>query len=101
MAFHLEAEKERINSWLAKIIPQSILVDSGFGPKTSKKMWWESSDQQKTLFFDVLGLPGQKNKKTGRPSLDAAALEVLKAKHPEFMRIWDALEMQRSISVFS
>jgi DNA polymerase I-like protein with 3'-5' exonuclease and polymerase domains len=98
MGFQLQFEKGKINSWLKSIIPQSFLGD--LAPKSSKKSWWESTHQQKTLFFDILGLPAQKKRSTGRPTLDAEAIEVLRGKVPEYGRIWDALLTQRSISVF-
>ncbi len=98
MAFTLQFEKARINKWLASIIPQSFLGD--LTPKSSKKRWWESTHQQKTLFYDVLGFPQQKKRKTGQPTIDAEALEALAGKFPEFTRLWNALSLQRSISVF-
>lgn len=99
MAFNLQSERARINDWLRGLIPQAFL--EGFAPKNSKSAgWWESTHQQKTLFFELLGIAPQKNRKTGNPSLDDAALENLKKKSPEFSRIWKALSLQRSISVF-
>lgn len=98
MGFNLQLEKGRINEWLRRLMPQEFLGD--LAPKSSKKCWWESTHQQKTLFYEVLGLPAQKKRKTGAITIDAEALENLRAKAPEFVRIWDALEQQRSISVF-
>lgn len=97
MAFELQNERGKIYRWLEKIIPQSFVAPF---LKTSKSKWWESTAQQKLLFYDILGLSGQTNRKTGRPTLDAEALETLKRKNPEFTRLWDALSMSRSISVF-
>jgi uracil-DNA glycosylase family 4 len=98
MAFELQAERQRIYEWLSNIIPQSVVAP--YVGKTSKSQWWASPDQQKTLFYELLGLSGQRNRKTGRPTMDAEALETLKMKNPEYSRIWDALTMSRSISVF-
>jgi uracil-DNA glycosylase len=98
MAFELMTEKQRINSWLARLIPQSTLGD--LAPKSSKKSWWESTHQQKTLFYEVLGFPLQKKRSTGQPTVDAEALETLGRLFPEFERLWKALEAVRSISVF-
>jgi uracil-DNA glycosylase len=97
MAFELSSERSRIYKWLSSIIPQSVVAPY-IG--ASKKSWWESTSQQKILFYDLLGLSGQRNRKTGKPTLDAEALETLKAKNPEYSRIWDALGLSRSISVF-
>jgi len=98
MSFNLQAERERIFKWLALLIPQSVVAP--YVGATSKSNWWSSADQQKTLFYDILGLPEQRNRKTKRPTMDAEALQSLREKRPEFTRIWDALEMTRSISVF-
>lgn len=99
MGFQLAFERGRINEWLRGLIPQNFL--DGYAPKNSKSEgWWESTHQQKTLFYDLLGLPMQKNRKTGRPSLDDAALENLKKRAPEYTLIWEALSAQRSIGVY-
>lgn len=97
MAFDLAAERESIYAWLSRIIPQDVVAPF---LKTSKSKWWESPSQQKLLFYDLLGLAGQKKRSTGKPTMDAEALEILKGKYPEFTRIWDALSLSRSIAVF-
>jgi DNA polymerase-1 len=98
MGFMLSMEKGRINDWLRGLMPQSFLGD--LAPKSSKKSWWESTHQQKTLFYEILGLKTQKKRKTGAITIDAEAIEKLRGEAPELERIWKALEMQRSISVF-
>lgn len=97
MGFDLAQEKSNINQWLSSLIPQSWMGGLEGG---SKKMWWESVAQQKTLFYDILGMKEQTKRKTGKPTIDDEALENLKVKYPEFNRIWAALSLQRSISVF-
>lgn len=98
MAFELQFERDRIYAWLATIIPQSLVAP--LASTTSKASWWSSSDQQKILFYDILGLKVQKNRKTKQPTMDAEALESLSTLYPEFSRIWEALSLTRSISVF-
>jgi uracil-DNA glycosylase len=100
MGFHLANEKGRIESWLAKVIPQSFLEDSDFSPKSSKRPWWNSSKQQKDLFFRILGFPQKRSRKTGNETIDAEALERLRKDVPWAARLWDALELHRSIGVF-
>jgi uracil-DNA glycosylase len=100
MGFHLAHERERINRWLAKIIPQTFLEESEFAPKSSKKNWWESGKQQKDIFYRILGFPAKRSRKTGNETLDAEALERLRKDVPWAARLWDALELQRSIGVF-
>jgi DNA polymerase I-like protein with 3'-5' exonuclease and polymerase domains len=97
MAFELQNERARIYRWLESIIPQSVVAEY---LKTSKSKWWESAAQQKLLFYDLLGLQGQKHRKTGKPTMDAEALETLRSKNPEYERIFSALSLSRSISVF-
>jgi uracil-DNA glycosylase len=100
MGFHLAHERERINQWLLKLIPQEYLTSSEWCPKTSRLTWTSSASQQKDLFFRILGFPSKKSRKTGNESLDAESLERLRKEIPWASRIWDALELQRSISVF-
>lgn len=100
MGFQLAFERERINSWLKKIIPQRWLLESEWAPISSKKSWWDSPKQQKDIFFRILGFPAKKSRKTGSETLDAEALEKLRRDAPWMERIWGALEAQRSISVY-
>ena len=100
MGFHLNYEKERINQWLASIIPQSWILTSDYAPQHSNKPWWDSGKQQKDLFYRILGFPAKRSRKTGNETLDAEALERLRKDVPWAARLWDALELQRSIGVF-
>jgi DNA polymerase I-like protein with 3'-5' exonuclease and polymerase domains len=100
MGFHLQHERERINQWLLKIIPQSYLAQSEYSPKQSKRQWTASPTQQRDLFYRILGFPAKRNRKTGNETLDAEALERLKHDVPWAARVWDAMELQRSIGVF-
>jgi DNA polymerase I-like protein with 3'-5' exonuclease and polymerase domains len=59
-----------------------------------------SGKQQKDLFFRILGFPMKRSRKTGNETLDAEALERLRRDVPWAARIWDALELARSVSVF-
>jgi uracil-DNA glycosylase len=100
MGFHLQVEKGRIESWLEKIIPQTSLTNSDYAPRNSTKSWWNSSKQQKDLFFRILGFPQKRSRKTGNETLDAEALERLRKDVPWATRLWDALELHRSVGVF-
>ena len=100
MGFQLATEKQRINSWLASVIPQTWITQSEFAPQHSNKSWWDSGKQQKDLFFRILGFPAKRSRKTGNETLDAEALERLRKDVPWAERLWDALELQRSIGVF-
>ena len=100
MGFQLAHEKQRIDQWLLQIIPQSFLSGSEFSPLQSKKNWTSSAKQQKDLFYRILGFPAKRSRKTGNETLDAEALERLRKDVPWAARLWDALELQRSISVF-
>ena len=100
MGFHLAHEKERVNRWLAKLIPQTVIQDSEFAPINSNKPWWDSGKQQRDLFYRILGFPAKRSRKTGNETLDAEAIERLRKDVPWAERLWDALELQRSIGVF-
>lgn len=97
LAFELSTALTERHSWLSSIIPQTWLKPY---LKTSKSNWWESVHQQKTLFYEILGLRGQVNRKTGRSTINYEALQELKAKNPGLARIFDCLIDCRSIGVY-
>ena len=97
LAFELADALQQRHSWLSSIVPQSFVAHL---VKNSKKQWWHSVAQQKHLFYEVLGLMGQTNRKTGKPTIDFEALQELKRKNPEYTRIFDTLAECRSISVY-
>lgn len=97
LAFELSTALTERHSWLSSIIPQTWLKPY---LKTSKSNWWESVHQQKTLFYEILGLRGQINRKTGRSTINYEALQELKAKNPGLARIFDCLIDCRSIGVY-
>jgi len=97
LAFELADALQQRHSWLESIVPQSFVAHL---VKNSKKQWWHSVAQQKLLFYEVLGLMGQTNRKTGKPTIDFEALQELKRKNPEYTRVFDTLAECRSISVY-
>jgi uracil-DNA glycosylase len=101
IGFHLAFERERITQWLISILPQDLLLASDYAPISSKKLWVDSPKQQKDLFFRILGFLPKRSRKTGNETLDAEALARLKKEVPWAIRVWDALESQRSINVFN
>lgn len=97
MAMDLLQEQGRLYAWLGSMIPQEWLKPY---VKTSKKLWYQSNQQQQILFYELLGLAQQNNRKSGRPTLNFEALETLKKKHPELTRIFNGLIDLRSVNVF-
>lgn len=96
-----EAASSRI-CWLEKIIPQSLVAEiMDKDLKTMKTSWTSSAQQQKAVFFDLLGLPAQRHRKTGAITLDKEAIPKLIRKAPWATKIFDALLELRSIGVFS
>jgi len=93
VGFELAAALGTIHNRLHYIIPRDIVKPGA--------PWWTSPIQQRTLFYEILGMEGQRHRKTGRPTVDDKAMKVLKRKNPEFSRIFDLLEQARSIGVFS
>jgi DNA polymerase len=78
---------------LMAIVPQS-LVDP-----EAKTPWFNSPLQQQKLFYDLLGLPTQRHKKTGEASLDKTSLAALKEKAGLWTPLFELLEELRSIGV--
>lgn len=92
--------------WLAKVIPQSYLDDhvktrlkSG-ALKKGAKNWWESTHQQRILFYEVLGLKQQRDRKTKRPTINDEALNTLKELYPWLKRIFETLAELRTLGVY-
>lgn len=59
-----------------------------------------SPKQMKEFFYDDLGFPPIKNRKTKQPTCDAAALGVLAQKFPLVKPLTDLIEEKRSLGVF-
>jgi uracil-DNA glycosylase len=95
--FELSVALSDIQGRLNTIIPKSLTTSL---VKSSKKEWFTSPKQQQTLFYERLGLPPQKNRKTGSVTVDDEALETLKGKFPELSGIFDLILSARSIGVF-
>jgi DNA polymerase I-like protein with 3'-5' exonuclease and polymerase domains len=49
----------------------------------------------------MLGLPLQRHRKTGNPTVDAQALAYLRWKAPEWTKLFNLLEDERSVDVFA
>ena len=64
------------------------------------KPWYQSTRQQAPIIYDVLGLKGQRNRKTGNITVDDEALAELARLYPELKTFFDLLLESRSIQVF-
>jgi len=96
-----EAASSRIH-WLEQRIPKELVAEvMGKELKELKSSWTSSPTQQKAVFYDLLGLPGMRHRKTGALTLDKEAIPKLKKRAPWATRIFDTLLELRSIEVFS
>lgn len=96
-----EAASSRIH-WLEQRIPKTLVAELlDKEPKELKSSWTSSPTQQKAIFYDLFGLPGQRHRKTGALTLDKEAIPKLKKRAPWASRIFDTLLELRSIEVFS
>lgn len=91
----LMEQADEISHWLSEMVPQSW-IDS-----KSKVPWYSSPTQQKILLTDVLGLKVPMHRKTGRPTLGAEGLEIVRERYPEMSSIFNALEALRSLETFN
>jgi DNA polymerase I-like protein with 3'-5' exonuclease and polymerase domains len=94
LAFDLAIASSQLEEWFGRMVPQSW-IDT-----TSNKGWWRSNKQQRQLFSDILGLRLPTHRKTGRETLGAEGMAILAQRHPEFKRLFNALEDYRSLEVF-
>lgn len=81
--------------WLEKLIPQSWIE------KKQKTKWHASPAQQKTIFYDLLGLPVVLHRRTKEVTFDDTALNTLKKKVPWLTRLWNIMAEIRSLRVFN
>lgn len=106
LLFQVMSDIKPRQEWLARIIPQSYLTDhvqmttKTGRPKKGVKKWWESSHQQRILFYEVLGLRQQRDRKTKRPTINDEALNTLKSLYPWLSRIFDMMAELRTLSVY-
>lgn len=96
MAFELATAAATFGEWFTKIIPQTIFT----GDKKRPTPWYQSATQQRDTFANEFGFALPKHKKTGNTTFGKEALNDLRRKHPEFVRLFDALSDFRSIRVF-
>jgi uracil-DNA glycosylase len=96
MAFELGNAAAAFGEWFHKIIPQEIFT----GDKKRPTPWYQSPTQQRDGLVGEFGFVLPKHKKTGAITFGKEAVGDLKRKHPEFVRLFDALSDFRSIRVF-
>ena len=81
----MDAIAER-QAWLEEVVGHPL------NPKSPKQM--------KEFFYDEVGLPTQKVRKTGKPTTNHEALETLAKKEPLIKPITDCISDLRSLGVF-
>lgn len=70
-------------------------------PKSkTAKPWYRSSQQLANYLYNVLGLPPQRHRKTGRITTNDEALEKLRKREPVLRQFFDCLSEYRSVGVF-
>jgi uracil-DNA glycosylase family 4 len=94
MSFDLLSVQQTIHQRLGTIVPQSWIETS------SKRPWFRSPSQMAQLFYEVLGLPRQVNRKTDRTTANDEALVKLRETVPWLRPLFDLIEAERSTGVF-
>jgi uracil-DNA glycosylase len=93
----LWAHQEYLLGRLKNMVPDQLVPQM----KTKgAKPWYRSTRQQSLLFYDILGMPRQINRKTDASTVNDEALIALKKKFPELNRLFDILLESRSVGVF-
>jgi DNA polymerase I-like protein with 3'-5' exonuclease and polymerase domains len=85
---------------LLSIVPQELFSE----PKTKKKeptLWYNSNKLQQELYYDILGLPVQRHRKTKQPTLDKETLPKFIDRFPWIEPFTRPLLELRQIDVFS
>lgn len=94
LAYDLAIASSQFEEWFLRMVPQDWIDTK------SDKRWFRSNMQQRQLFSEVLGLRLPLHRKTGRQTLGAEGMATLAQRHPEFRRLFTALEDYRSLEVF-
>lgn len=79
-------EMNRVEAWINYVVGDELNV--------------QSSPQMKKLFYDQIGLPVIRHKKTKQPTLDEGALTQIGKKHPLLSPLTDRILALRSAGVF-
>lgn len=93
----LRKKYAEIGSWLEAMFPQRWLDDFQ-GPQ--KTPWWRSPLQQRSVFGLFLGMQLPRSRKTGNLTMNKETLQSLPKKYPAFKKLFEALEILRSIGVY-
>lgn len=94
LALDLTIASQQLSTWFEKVLPQSIVASE------AKTPWYNSPIQQRRFFGEALGLRLPIHRKTGQPTFGKDALRQLTERHPEYTRLFEALEDFRSVGVF-
>lgn len=94
LALDLSVASGQFADWFERVLPQQAVAPE------AKTSWFNSPHQQRALFGDQLGLSLPRHRKTGNQTLGKEGLEILRARHPEFTRLFSALKDYRSLKVF-
>jgi uracil-DNA glycosylase len=95
-ALELATARDDLAKWLTGIIPQEWITTKG---KTAAR-WFDSTTQQRQLFGETLGMRIPLDRKTKRPTLGKEGMASLRQRHPEFMRLFEAMRDYDSLGVF-
>ena len=89
---HLAADAAETAAWLAQAVPFEI---------TGGTPWYNSPAQMMDLFYQRLGLPIKKHKKTKQPTIDDSALVEIEEKNPWLSGLTQRVRHLRSVRVFT
>ena len=91
----MNAANER-EVYLHNILDGMVLAKS-----KGAKPWYRSPIQQRKLFYEELGLPVIRHRKTGKPTVDDEALPTIGKREPLLLPLIERLRELRSINVIS
>ena len=91
----LQREAATLAAWLDSAVPEEIR-------RTSTGIPWHSSPHAiLDLFYKRLGLPENRHKKTGQPTVDDSALQAIEERQPWLLALTSRIRHLRSIKVFT
>lgn len=91
LKIELHEARMKVHQKLEAMVPQWVVGEN------RKTRWYTSDKQTAELFYDVLGFPVVKDRKTGNRTVNKEALNTLPRKVPHWKLMFDALSMERSL----
>lgn len=91
-------EKQKLYNELTSLM---VIIENELHDAIGEPFNPKSADQKKALFYDLFGCEVQKDPKTSQPTLNAEALDIIKAENPLVKPFADRIAEYGNLATFS